>query len=159
MKKIIYIFALIALLYSVNNCGYTPIFGSNNSNIKINDYYLDGNESINQKIYSSIKSLLLRNDKNSKEVNLYIKSTKNKLVTSTSISGEAREYKIVLSTEIKLKDPLSNDILFEYSNELTQSFKVQDQIFATENVENKTTNNLTDRMSQDLLTKISQIKI
>jgi len=158
MKKIIYIFSLIILLVSINSCGYTPIFG-NNINLKINNHSLDGDDVINQKIYSSIKNLLLNSEENSKKIDLYISSSKNKLTTSTSASGEAIEYKIVLLTKIEIKDPMSGVILFEYSNELSQSYKVQDQIFATENMENKTTNNLADRMSQDLLAKISQIKI
>ena len=159
MKKKIYFTTLIIILfYFVNNCGYTPIFSSKNLNIKINDYYISGDAQLGEKIYSTVQQLLLTTE-NSKGIDLYITSTKDKSVTSQSTSGKTLEYKITLITDITITDSISGDKLLEESNTLSQNFKVQDQIYETERIENKTMSDLTYRMSQELLIKISQINL
>ena len=58
MKKIIYLICSIFLFIFISGCaGYEPIFGSNNLQFRIDDYTIEGDKTLGNKIYSRLYGL------------------------------------------------------------------------------------------------------
>ena len=112
MKKRVYpIFALI-LLVIINACsGYEPIFGSTNLQFKIANFSIEGNKVLGNKIYSKLYSLSqsTKNDPNIRNIDLSIQVSKDKNATAKNSAGKILEYKIILNTEVYIKDFITVD--------------------------------------------------
>jgi len=158
MKKIICFVAVLFLLEILNGCGYQPIYSSKNINLKIVNQSYEGNNDLAQKIYSKINNIIFF-DNDAKEVALKIFVSKNKLITSKDSSGKALNYKITLNTELTMTDIFSDEVLANENITLSESYKVQGQIYQTEKLENDVVSNLIDRASQEFLLKISQTSL
>ena len=155
MKKIIYFVAVLFLLKILNGCGYQPIYSSQNINLKIVNQYYEGSTDLAQKVYAKINNILFF-DNNAKEVNLKIFASKNKSTTSTDSSGNTLSYKITLNTVLTMTNIFSDEVLVNENITLSESYKVQDQAYQTEKLENDVVSNLIDRVGQEFLLKISQ---
>ena len=155
MKKIIYFVAVLFLLKILNGCGYQPIYRSQNINLKIVNQYYEGSADLAQRVYVKINNILFF-DNNAKEVNLKIFASKNKSTTSTDSSGNTLSYKITLNTELTMTNIFSDEVLVNENITLSESYKVQDQAYQTEKLENDVVSNLIDRVGQEFLLKISQ---
>jgi len=97
MRKI----TLFILIFFISNCGYTPIYNSDNkTKIKINILSTQGNKDINNLLISDIKKLS-RNDFE-KEFDIKINTNFNKLITARDSKGVASNYelKVVAKFEI-----------------------------------------------------------
>ena len=155
MKKIIYFVAILFLFKILNGCGYQPIYSSQNINLKIVNQYYEGSTDLAQRVYAKINNILFF-DNNAKEVDLKIFASKNKSTTSTDGSGKAVSYKITLNTELTMTNIFSDQVLANENITLSESYKVQDQVYQTERLENDVISNLIDRVGQEFLLKISQ---
>ena len=156
MKKIIYTIILIVIFQFTSACGYKPIFANKDFNVKIVKHYIDGNQELGATILAGLNDLLPIKD-NAKEVNIFIKTNKDKLITNKSPTGKATEYKITLKIEIKITDSISNEILLKKNNIiLSQKYKVQDQASDTDRLENNAISNLVNKMNRKLIVKILQ---
>ena len=51
---------------------------------------------------------------------------------------------------------MTNDEILNYNTSYSSSYKVQDQFIETKKIESKTTENLVEKIYQDLLIKISE---
>ena len=71
-------------------------------------------------------------------------------------SGKILEYKITLSTDIKVTDFITQDLLLNENAVYSQSYKTQDKIFETIKIENKSIDDLINKIYQDLLIKMSE---
>ena len=158
MKKIIYFVAVLFLLKILNGCGYQPIYSSQNINLKIVNQHYEGSVDLAQRVYAKINNILFF-DNNAKEVDLKIFASKNKSTASTDSSGKALSYKITLNTELTMTNIFSDQVLVNENITLSESYKVQDQIYQTEKLENDLVSNLIDRASQEFLLKISQTSL
>jgi len=81
MKKIAHPISLFILLIFINGCaGYEPIFGSTNLQFEIENYSIEGNKILGNKIYSKLYSLSesRKDDQNTRSVDLAIKVSKVK---------------------------------------------------------------------------------
>jgi len=155
MKKIICFVAVLFLLEILNGCGYQPIYSSKNINLKIVNQSYEGNNDLAQRIYSKINDIIFF-DNDAREVALKIFVSKNKLITSKDSSGKALSYKITLNAGLTMTDIFSDEVLANQNITLSESYKVQDQVFQTEKLENDIISNLIDRVGQEFLLKISQ---
>jgi outer membrane lipopolysaccharide assembly protein LptE/RlpB len=158
MKKFVCSFFAIFLFSLISSCGYTPIFSTQNLNFEVVNVYIDGDKKIGKEIETSLKQLLDRSS-DSTEIDVRIKSSKTKDSKSKSSSGKTLSYRLTLNTEITITHVKSGKTLLKDNNTLSQSFTVQDQIYSTERMENKITSDLIYRLTQNLITKISQIKV
>ena len=162
MKKITYLLIPLVLLIYINACsGYKPIFGSSNiSNIQfeIADYSIKGNKKLGNQIYSKLYSLsnLSKNNPEAQSIYISIEVLKDKTATVKSSAGKILEYKISLSSNIEVKNFLSNDEILSQNFSSSSSYKVQDQYSETVKLENTITENLVNKTYQDLLIKISE---
>jgi len=159
MKKVIYpIFSFILLLF-INGCaGYEPIFGSTNLQFEIADYSIEGNKILGNKIYSKLYSLSKskKDDQNLRRVDLVIKVTKDKNVTTKDSAGKILQYKITLNTDVKVTDFITKDKILNQIFISSLTYKVQNKYSDTVNLENQTIENLLNKTYQELLIRLAQ---
>ena len=159
MKKVIYpIFSFILLLF-INGCaGYEPIFGSTNLQFEIADYSIEGNKILGNKIYSKLYSLSKskKDDQNLRRVDLVIKVSKDKNVTTKDSAGKILQYKITLNTDIKVTDFITKDKILNQIFTSSLTYKVQDNYSDTVNLENRSIEDLLNKTYQELVVKLAQ---
>ena len=159
MKKVIYpIFSFILLLF-INGCaGYEPIFGSTNLQFEIADYSIEGNKILGNKIYSKLYSLSKskKDDQNLRRVDLVIKVSKDKNVTTKDSAGKILQYKITLNTDIKVTDFITKDKILNQIFVSSLTYKVQDKYSDTVDVENRSIEDLLNKTYQELVTRLAQ---
>ena len=159
MKKVIYpIFSFILLLF-INGCaGYEPIFGSTNLQFEIADYSIEGNKILGNKIYSKLYSLSKskKDDQNLRRVDLVIKVSKDKNVTTKDSAGKILQYKITLNTDIKVTDFITKDKILNQIFVSSLTYKVQDKYSDTVDLENRSIEDLLNKIHEELVIKLAQ---
>jgi len=159
MKKVIYpIFSFILLLF-INGCaGYEPIFGSTNLQFEIADYSIEGNKILGNKIYSKLYSLSKskKDDQNLRRVDLVIKVSKDKNVTTKDSAGKILQYKITLNTDIKVTDFITKDKILNQIFVSSLTYKVQDKYSDTVDLENRSIEDLLNKTYQELVIRLAQ---
>ena len=159
MKKIAYpIFSFILLLF-INGCaGYEPIFSSTNLQFEIADYSIEGNKILGNKIYSKLYSLSKskKDDQNLRRVDLVIKVSKDKNVTTKDSAGKILQYKITLNTDIKVTDFITKDKILNQIFVSSLTYKVQDKYSDTVDLENRSIEDLLNKTYQELVTRLAQ---
>ena len=159
MKKVAYpIFSFILLLF-INGCaGYEPIFGSTNLQFEIADYSIEGNKILGNKIYSKLYSLSKskKDDQNLRRVDLVIKVSKDKNVTTKDSAGKILQYKITLNTDIKVTDFITKDKILNQIFVSSLTYKVQDKYSDTVDLENRSIEDLLNKTYQELVTRLAQ---
>ena len=159
MKKIAYsIFSFILLLF-INGCvGYEPIFGSTNLQFEIENYSIEGNKILGNKIYSKLYSISKskKDDQNSRSVDLVIKVSKDKNVTTKDSAGKILQYKITLNTDVKVTDFITKDKILNQIFISSSIYRVQNKFSDTVNLENQTIENLLNKTYQELVIKLAQ---
>ena len=100
MRKI----SLFILIIFLSNCGYTPIYNSDNrTKIKINILSTQGNKKINNFLISDIKKI--SRDNFEKEFNIKINTNFNKIITAKDSKGVASNYELKLVTKFEIVKP------------------------------------------------------
>ena len=158
MKKITYLTILLILLIGINACnGYKPIFSTSNLQFEISDYSIKGDKSLGKKIYSKLYNLSQSNKNNAsvKNINISIEVSKDKTVKVKNSAGKILEYKISLTTNIEIKDYLTNGQILSHKFNYSSSYKTQDQFSDSLRLENKTIEDLVDKTYQDLLIEMT----
>ena len=159
MKKIAYPIFLFILLIFINGCvGYEPIFGSTNLQFEIADYSIEGNKILGNKIYSKLYSLSKskKDDQNLRSVDLVIKVSKDKNVTTKDSAGKILQYKITLNTDIKVTDFITKDKILNQIFVSSLTYKVQDKYSDTVDLENRSIEDLLNKTYQELVTRLAQ---
>ena len=159
MKKIAYpIFSFILLMFISGCTGYEPIFSSNNLQFEIADYSIEGNKILGNKIYSKLYSLSKskKDDQNLRRVDLEIKVTKDKNVTTKDSTGKILQYKITLNTDIKVTDFITKDKILNQIFVSSLTYKVQDKYSDTVDLENRSIEDLLNKTYQELVTRLTQ---
>jgi len=159
MKKITYLIISIIFLIFINACaGYKPIY-TTNLEFKIADYSIKSNKKLGRQIYYKLYNLS-KSSKNNAEVQsvtITIDTTKEKNATATDSSGKILEYRIILNSNIIIKDYLTNDEILNQNFSYSSMYKVQDLHSETIKLENKSIKDLINKTYQDLLIKMSHI--
>ena len=112
MKKI----SLFILILFISNCGYTPIYNSDNkTKIKINIIGIKGDKKINNLLITDIKKLS-RNDFE-KEFDIKIDTNFDKLITAKDSKGVASNYELKVITKFEIVKPNENK-LFSFEEKI-----------------------------------------
>ena len=159
MKKIAYSVFSFILLTIISGCtGYEPIYGSSNLQFEIADYSIEGNKILGNKIYSKLYSLSKskKDDQNLRSVDLVIKVSKDKNVTTKDSAGKILQYKITLNTDVKVTDFITKDKILNQIFISSSIYKVQNKYSDTVNLENQTIENLLHKTYQELVIKLAQ---
>ena len=158
MKKITYLIVSIILLNLIYACaGYKPIF-STNIQFEIANYSIKSNKKLGKQIYSKLYSLTKSNKKNTdtQSIDIIIDVTKNKTPTVKSSTGKILEYRILVTSNIIIKDYLTDDKILSQNFSYSSVYKVQDQYSETIKLENKNIEDLISKTYQNLLIKMSE---
>ena len=159
MKKITYIIIAIIFLTFINACaGYKPIY-TTNLQFKIVDYSIKSNKKLGRQIYYKLYNLS-KSSKNNAEVQsviITIDTTKEKEAPAKDSTGKILEYRIILNSNIIIKDYLTDDKLLNKTFSYSSAYKTQDQHTETIKLENKSIKDLINKTYQDLLIKMSHI--
>ena len=109
MKKI----SLLMLILFISNCGYTPVYNSNNiTKIKINILSVEGDKKINNLLISDVKKIS-RNDFE-KEFDIKITTDFIKTITAKDSKGIASNYELKVITKFEIvKQDESKFLSFE----------------------------------------------
>ena len=159
MKKIAYPIFSFILFFFINGCaGYEPIFGSKNLQFEIANYSIEGNKILGNKIYSKLSSLSesKKDDQNLRSVDLIIKVSKDKHGTVKNSAGKILEYKITLSTNVKVKDFITNDKILNQIFTSSLTYKVQSKYSDTVILENRSIEDLLNKTYQELVIRLAQ---
>ena len=159
MKKIVYpIFSFILLIFIGGCAGYEPIFGSTNLQFEITDYSIKGNKILGNKMYSKLYGLSKskKDDQNLRSIDLVIEISKDKKATTKDSAGKILEYKITLNTVIKVTDFITKDNILNQIFTSSITYKVQDKYSDTINLENSSTENLLNKTYQELVIRLAQ---
>ncbi len=123
MRKI----SLFILILFISNCGYTPIFNSENkTKIKINIISIKGDKKINNLLITDIKKLS-RNDFE-KEFDIKIDTNFDKLITAKDSKGVASNYELKVITKFEIVKPNENKLfLFEEKIDISNNSNLFEQ--------------------------------
>jgi len=161
MKKTAYLIISIIFLSFINACaGYKPIY-TTNLQFEIADYSLKNNEKLGKKLYSKLYNLSKSNKQNtnSLSITIMIDMTKNKEAAAKDRAGKILEYRNLLSSNIIIKDYLTDDEILNQNFSYSSTYRVQDKYSETKKIENKSTEDLINKMYQNLLIKMSKVLI
>ena len=159
MKKTAYLIISIIFLSFINACaGYKPIY-TTNLQFEIADYSLKNNEKLGKKLYSKLYNLSKSNkqNKNSQSITIMIDMTKNKEASAKDRAGKILEYRNLLSSNIIIKDYLTDDEILNQNFSYSSTYRVQDKYSETKKIENKSTKDLINKTYQNLIIKMSEI--
>jgi len=159
MKKIAYLIISIIFLSFVNACaGYKPIY-TTNLQFEITDYSLKNNKKLGRQIYSKLYSLSKSNKRNTntQSITIMIDVTKNKAASAKDSAGKVLEYRNLLSSNIIIKNYLTDDEILNQNFSYSSTYIVQDKYSETKKIENKSTKDLINKTYQNLIIKMSEI--
>ena len=159
MNKITYLIISITFLIFINACaGYKPVY-TTSLQFKIADYSIKTDKKLGRQIYSKLYNLsnTLKNSTQAQKVTIIIDAKKAKKATVKNSAGKILEYKIILDTNIIIKDYLSDDEILNQNFSYSSTYKVQDQYSKTIKLENKSIENLINKTYQNLLISMSGI--
>jgi hypothetical protein len=159
MKKISYYIISIIFIFSIYSCaGYNPIFNSSKFKFNIEEYKIEGDKKLGRQIYSKLYNLSKSNKNNpdTKNFVITIKSTKEKNATAINSSGKVLEYKMTINVNILIKDYFTDNKILNHKFNSFSSYNVQKQHSETVKLEIKTIENILNKIFQDLLIKMSE---
>ena len=161
MKKIAYLIISIIFLSFINACaGYKPIY-TTNLQFEITDYSLKNNKKLGRQIYSRLYNLSKSNKQNTntQSITIMIDITKNKTASAKDRAGKILEYRNLLSSNIIIKDYLTDDEILNQNFSYSSTYRVQNKYSETKKIENRSTEDLINKMYQNLLIKMSKMII
>ena len=151
MKKIF----LIILILLLNNCGYTPIYSSKDSNFKIVNLNANVNNSLTNYIKNSIN--VFSNEDSEKKLNISFNLKENVSVILKDSKGDPAKNRLTITVDLSLFDINKN--LVE-SNSFSESFEynIDDNKFNLKQYEKNIKFNLVEQISQQIIEFLTNIK-
>ena len=91
-----------------------------------------------------------------RNIDLLIKVSKDKNATSKNSAGKILEYKITLNTDIKVTDFITKDNILNQIFTSSLTYKVQNKYSDTIDLENRSTENILNKTYQELVIRLAQ---
>ena len=151
MKKIF----LISIILLLNNCGYTPLYSSKDSNYNVISFKKDTNNNLTNYIQNSIE--VLSNEKSEKSFNIIIEYYENISVILKDSKGDPTKNRLNVSVDLSLFD--SNNILI-ISRKFSENFEynIDDNKFNLKQYEKNIKLNLVEDITQQILVFLASVK-
>ena len=118
MKKITYPVISIIILILITACAeYKPIY-TTDLQFRIADYSVKSNNKLGRKIYTKLYNLSKFSGDNAEvqNVNIIIDAKKVKKAIAKDSTGKILEYRIILNSNIMIKDYLTNEEILKVEN-------------------------------------------
>ena len=138
---------ILILLLFVTSCGYAPVFTNKKTNFSIYELNLSGNSKLNKIINNRLNNY--KGSDGSKKFSLNIETSLNKEISSKDIKGNPKTFRIVIKTNILIKDSnnKTKNKLFsksiDYNNQSNKS--------ELKKYEKETSNNLVDKIADEVI--------
>ena len=151
MKKIF----LVILILLLNNCGYTPIYSSKDSNFKIVNLNANVNNSLTNYIKNSIN--VFSNEDSEKKLNISFNLKENVSVILRDSKGDPAKNRLTITVDLSLFD-INNNLV--ESNSFSESFEynIDDNKFNLKQYEKNIKFNLVEQISQQIIEFLTNIK-
>ena len=151
MKKIF----LIILILLLNNCGYTPIYSSKDSNFKIVNLNANVNNSLTNYIKNSIN--VFSNEDSEKKLNISFNLKENVSVILKDSKGDPAKNRLTITVDLSLFD-INNNLV--ESNSFSESFEynIDDNKFNLKQYEKNIKFNLVEQISQQIIEFLTNVK-
>lgn len=149
------VFSIVAILFLLTSCGYTPIFSNlEKNNIFIEIQNIEGDRTVN----NLIKNRLLQYQKNinaEKKYKIEILSDYNKLIITKDAAGVITNYRLTadVSFKINYNDSLKTIIIKEKFD-----IKKGDSLFEEQNYENLIKQDIANLIVQKFIFQLLSIK-
>ena len=124
------IFYLVTFLLFAN-CGFTPLYDSNNIKYKINIIEISGDNTINTAMMNEIRRISRSTSK--KKFNIKINSNYEKKIISKNLKGSASDYQLIATVNIQI---IENNNVESISFQDKQNIKKNSDSFDQINYEN-----------------------
>ena len=151
MKKIF----LVILILLLNNCGYTPIYSSKDSNFKIVNLNANVNNSLTNYIKNSIN--VFSNEDSEKKLNISFNLKENVSVILRDSKGDPAKNRLTITVDLSLFDINKNLVA---SNSFSESFEynIDDNKFNLKQYEKNIKFNLVEQISQQIIEFLTNVK-
>ena len=151
MKKIF----LVSIILLLNNCGYTPLYSSKDSNYNVISFKKNTNNSLTNYIQNSIA--VLSNEKSEKSFNIIFEYYEDISVILKDSKGDPTKNRLNVSVDLSLFD--SNNILI-ISRKFSENFEynIDDNKFNLKQYEKNIKLNLVEDITQQILVFLASVK-
>ena len=150
-----YLLSVIILLLTLTNCGFKPIYSSNNSNFEIIEI-LNKNE--NKNSFFIEKTLMsLSNQEAKRKVKIEIDFEQNITTILKDSKGDPSKKKLSIKVNLIVKNK-ENNVLTNKTFIEEFSYDVQSDKFKMSQYEGNITNNLNNKISNDIILLLGTLK-
>ena len=151
MKKI---FLIIIFLF-LNNCVFTPIYSSKDSNYRIIEFNKNVNNNLTNYIQNSV--IVLSNEKSNKSFNINLEFNESISVILKDSKGDPNKNRLTIDINLIVMSDIGNLIT---SKEFSESFEynITDNKFDTKEYEKNIKFNLIEDITQQILVFLANLK-
>ena len=143
---------LIILLFSLNGCGYNPVF-SNKINFSIIELAVSGDKKINKIIINRLN--YYKESKSEKSFSIIINNSLNKQISSKDSKGNPKTFRINVISKIKVKD--SNGEINDIKISKSINYDNKSNKFDLKKYENETIKNFGNKISEEIIIYLQSI--
>ena len=151
MKKIF----LVILILLLNNCGYTPIYSSKDSNFKIVSLTSNVQNSLTNYIENSVS--VFSNENSNKNLNIIIDLKEDISVTFKDTKGDPSKNRLTVTVDVSLFD-VNKDLVA--SNSFSESFQynIDDNKFNLKQYEKNIKFTLVEQIAEQIIEFLINLK-
>ena len=153
MKKKLRIFLLVILSVGFFNCGFKVVKNNNFENISITDLNLNGDSRVNFLIKNKLKIFKKRTAANLIKLDIF--TNKIKLIKDKNINNEVSNYEIIINAKIMINN-LNTNTKKTFTVKTSADLKVESRNSTTRNNEKKLIDRLSNKIADEILSKISK---
>ena len=150
MKKII----LVLIFLMLNNCGFTPLYSSKNSNYKVISIEKNINNNLTNYIHNSIS--VLSNDNSEKNFKINFDLVEDIAVILKDSKGDPKKNRLTITVDLSI---FSEDQSLISVKEFSESFEynIQDNKFNLKQYEKNIKFNMVEDITQQILVFLASI--
>ena len=145
---------LILIIFTLNSCGFTPIYSSKGSEYKLISIDKNNNNSLTNYLENNIMAISNENATKSIKVKLVLKESISVILKDSK--GDPSKNRLTISVDLSLNDVEDNLISFKKFSESFE-YDVQDNKFNMKQYEKTISLNLTDKISQQIQVLLNNI--
>ena len=151
MKKII----LVLIFLTLNNCGFTPLYSSKNSNYKVISIKKNINNNLSNYIHNSIS--VLSNENSEKNFRINFDLMEDIAVILKDSKGDPKKNRLTIIVDLSI---FSEDQSLISKKEFSENFEynIQDNKFNLKQYEKNIKFNLVEQITQEILVFLANIK-
>ena len=145
---------LILIIFTLNSCGFTPIYSSKGSEYKLISIDKNNNNNLTNYLETNIMAISNENATKSIKVKLVLKESISVILKDSK--GDPSKNRLTISVDLTLNDVEDNLISFKKFSESFE-YDVQDNKFNMKQYEKTISLNLTDKISQQIQVLLNNI--